>query len=106
MITTEQTFESAIVQALIERGGYTQGNPTGYSPESGLFKDEVIRFLQESQPQKWEKLTVIHGTGKKIVSFSVCRKSWTYGEVWMYYAMDLWIMAYGFRWLSFSRHLI
>ena len=63
MITTEQTFESAIVQALIERGGYTQGNPTGYSPESGLFKDEVIRFLQESQPQKWEKLTVIHGTG-------------------------------------------
>jgi type I restriction enzyme R subunit len=61
MITTEQIFETAIVQSLIEQGGYTQGNASDYSIELGLFKYEVICFLQDSQPQKWEKISAIHG---------------------------------------------
>lgn len=62
MITTEQIFESAIVQSLVENGGYTQGNANEYSIELGMFKKEVICFLQESQPQKWEKISAIHGS--------------------------------------------
>jgi len=62
MITTEQIFESAIVQSLVENGGFTQGNAHDYSIELGMFKCEVIRFLQESQPQKWEKISAIHGS--------------------------------------------
>ncbi|WP_373551540.1 type I restriction endonuclease subunit R [Haliscomenobacter sp.] len=60
-LTTEHTFESAIVQTLVERGGYTEGNAPDYSPELGLFKYKVIQFLQQSQPKRWAKITAIHG---------------------------------------------
>jgi type I restriction enzyme, R subunit len=60
-ITTEHTFESALVQNLIQQGGYTQGNAPDYSPELGMFKYDVIKFLQESQPKRWEKISAIHG---------------------------------------------
>ncbi|NUQ23727.1 MAG: type I restriction endonuclease subunit R [Saprospiraceae bacterium] len=61
MITTEHTFESALVESLITEGGYTQGNAQDYSPELGMFKNEVIHFLQQSQPKRWEKIAAIHG---------------------------------------------
>ena len=60
-ITTENIFETAFVQSLVEQGGYTQGNAEDYSKELGLFKYEVIAFLQESQPKKWAKISAIHG---------------------------------------------
>lgn len=60
-ITTENTFETALVQSLTDHGGYTEGNAPDYSPELGMFKYEVIRFLQESQPKRWEKISAIHG---------------------------------------------
>lgn len=60
-ITTEHTFETALVQSLVASGGYTEGNAPDYSPELGLFKYEVIRFLQKSQPKRWAKLSAIHG---------------------------------------------
>lgn len=60
-ITTENTFETALVQSLVEQGGYTEGNAPDYSPELGMFKYEVIKFLQESQPNRWEKISAIHG---------------------------------------------
>jgi type I restriction enzyme R subunit len=60
-ITTENTFETALVQSLIEQAGYTEGNAPDYSPELGMFKYEVIKFLQESQPKRWEKISAIHG---------------------------------------------
>jgi type I restriction enzyme R subunit len=60
-ITTENTFETALVQSLVEQGGYTEGNAPDYSPELGIFKYEVIKFLQESQPKRWDKICSIHG---------------------------------------------
>ena len=60
-ITTENTFETAIVQSLIENGGYTLGNAPDYSPELGLFKYEILKFLQETQPENWKKISAIHG---------------------------------------------
>ncbi|MBN2737360.1 MAG: type I restriction endonuclease subunit R [Spirochaetales bacterium] len=60
-ITNENTFETALVHSLVEQGGYTQGNAADYSPELGMFKHEVITFLQESQPRPWEKICSIHG---------------------------------------------
>ena len=68
-ITTENTFETALVQSLVEHGGYTQGNAPDYSPELGMFKYEVIRFLQESQPKRWDKIVAIHGAdaGNRVI---------------------------------------
>lgn len=60
-ITTENTFETAIVQSLVEQGGYTQGNAEDYSKELGMFKSEVLSFLQTSQPKRWAKIAAIHG---------------------------------------------
>ena len=60
-ITTENTFETAIEQALVQNGGYTIGDSTTYSQELGFFRDEILAFLQRSQPKKWEKISAIHG---------------------------------------------
>ncbi len=60
-LTTERTFESALVESLTEHGSYTEGNAADYSPELGLFKYEVLHFLQQSQPKRWEKIAAIHG---------------------------------------------
>jgi len=60
-LLSEQTFETAIVENLIESGGYTAGNPKDYSPELGMFKTEVLGFLQASQSEQWKKLAAIHG---------------------------------------------
>lgn len=60
-ITTENTFETALAQTLVEKGGYTQGNAEDYSKELGMFKYEVIAFLQASQPKRWAKISAIHG---------------------------------------------
>ncbi len=60
-ITSETTFETAIIESLIESGGYSQGNVQEYSAELGIFKAEVLDFLQKTQPKQWEKLTAIHG---------------------------------------------
>lgn len=60
-ITTENTFETAIEQALLQNGGYSIGDPNTYSKELGFFKDEILAFLQHSQPKKWKKISAIHG---------------------------------------------
>ncbi len=60
-INTENTFESAIELVLIEKGGYKKGNPEDYSPELGLFKYDILQFLQNTQPKKWERIQTIHG---------------------------------------------
>ncbi len=59
-VTTENTFETAIVQSLIENGGYTLGDSKDYSSDLGFFKKDILDFLQISQPKKWEKLVAIH----------------------------------------------
>ena len=61
-IITEKTFETAIVESLVQLGGFTLGNAPDYSPELGMFKYEVLAFLQESQPKAWERIVAVHGS--------------------------------------------
>lgn len=61
-ISSEKTFETAVVQSLTENGGYIEGNSQEYSVELGLFKSDTIVFLKNSQPKRWEKISSIHGT--------------------------------------------
>jgi len=60
-ITSEREFETAIIQALVKNGGYTEGNSADYSPELGMFKYEILSFLQETQAKNWKKIASIHG---------------------------------------------
>lgn len=59
-ITKERLFEEAIVESLVNEGGYSEGSPEGYSPELGMFREEVLDFLKSSQPEAWQKLSDIH----------------------------------------------
>lgn len=61
-ITTENAFETAVFQSLIQGGGYLPGNTEAYNRELGLFTDDLIAFLKVSQPKRWEKLVAVHGT--------------------------------------------
>lgn len=61
-IHTEKTFESAIEQELLERGGYVKGNAENISKETALDSSTLIKFLKTSQPVEWKKLSEIHGT--------------------------------------------
>jgi len=61
-IHTEETFEEAIEQSLIEEGGYQKGNPSDYDPVLALDPVILFEFIQTTQPRKWEKISKIHGS--------------------------------------------
>jgi len=63
-IKTENTFETAIEQALLN-GGYTIGDPLTYNKDLGFFQDDILAFLERSQPKRWEKISAIHGVNTK-----------------------------------------
>ena len=60
-LTSENTFETSIIQSLMETGSYTEGDAGGYSPELGMFKTEVLQFLKDTQSGQWAKISAIHG---------------------------------------------
>ena len=60
-IHNENTFESAIIQSLVEQGGYMETTPSDFSQELALDKKQVIAFLTDTQSKQWEKLQAIHG---------------------------------------------
>lgn len=53
---TETDFERAIEYGLINQGGYAKGDPKGFDAVSALFPDEVISFIRDSQPARWDQL--------------------------------------------------
>ena len=59
-IISENTFETAIIESLLTTGGYSKGIANDYSSELGLFKAEILQFLQDTQPTQWKKLAAIH----------------------------------------------
>ena len=52
-ITSENIFETAIIENLTTSGGYSEGDAGAYSPEPGMFKAEVFQFLPTTQTQQW-----------------------------------------------------
>ena len=60
-VTSENTFETAIVESLVASGGYREGEAGAYSPELGMFKAGVLQFLQTTQTRQWDRLAAIHG---------------------------------------------
>jgi type I restriction enzyme R subunit len=60
-ITTEKTFETAIVESLTEKGGWMLGNAQAFDRKLALFPATIIDFLQDSQPRQWAKIAAVHG---------------------------------------------
>jgi type I restriction enzyme R subunit len=56
----EQDFEEHIEQNLLS-SGYSKRLPEDYDRELCLIPDEVLKFVQESQPREYEKLEAQYG---------------------------------------------
>lgn len=54
MITHESAFESNIEAHLLDHG-WSKVAPAGYDRKLGLFPDEVVSFVQASQPKAWQQ---------------------------------------------------
>ncbi len=67
--TTEKQFETDIETSLITQGGYVKGDPKAFDRELALDKETFLKFIQTSQPKKWERLEKIYkaDTGKKLI---------------------------------------
>ncbi len=73
---TETAFEEAIEAGLLATGGYEKRSPSAYDAERALFPDDVLGFLQYTQPVKWAALeallagrtaeTVLDALGKEL----------------------------------------
>ena len=51
----ESTFEASIVEYLSQRG-WIEGDPVEYSRPLGLVPQELVRFVEATQPKEWQKL--------------------------------------------------
>lgn len=59
-IHTEDTFEGAIEHDLITRRGYESRSNQHFDAETCLDAEQLLSFLQETQPEAWQKLEGIH----------------------------------------------
>ncbi|MDJ0772242.1 MAG: type I restriction endonuclease [Mastigocoleus sp. MO_167.B18] len=57
----ETAFEIAIIDSLIKDGGYQLSYTENFSRELAFDKPTVLEFVQNSQPEAWQKLEGIHG---------------------------------------------
>ncbi len=75
-IHTEINFENAICEHLANHGWlYTDGDASRYDRARALFPDDVIAWLQESQPDAWDAATKNHGANAGDVIVSRLRDS-------------------------------
>ena len=56
--TTEKGLESLIVQWLIGKDGYVQGDPQDYDREHALDSSKLLQFLAATQPDIYEILGI------------------------------------------------
>jgi type I restriction enzyme R subunit len=60
----ERTFEGAIETWLLDRGGYSKGDPRTFDRALGLDPGEVSAFVETTQPDAWRELEARHGGGE------------------------------------------
>ena len=53
-ITYESVFQADIVTQM-QAQGWQLGSPSGYQAETALYEQDVLDFVQTTQPQEWEK---------------------------------------------------
>jgi type I restriction enzyme, R subunit len=59
---TERAFEELIVDELTVDDSWVTGDPRGYDAALGLYPEDVIGFVEETQPSRWERLGKLTGS--------------------------------------------
>lgn len=70
---TESAFERLIVGELCGQSGWEGGDPRGYDANAGLYPDDVVGFIAETQTKKWERLVQLSG-GDSAARVSVLKR--------------------------------
>jgi len=87
---TETAFEEAIEAGLVAAGRYEKRPPSAYDAERALFPDDVLGFLQDTQPVKWAALeTLLVGRTSETVLDALSRELAVKGT--------LHVLRHGFR---------
>ena len=53
-VTYESTFQTDIVRQM-QAHRWQLGNPSDYTAETALYEQDVLDFVQTTQPQEWKK---------------------------------------------------
>lgn len=61
--TTETAFESYVEEILLTKGAWKSGTNAEWDKERALFPARVFAFLQETQPELWNEMQKLHGSG-------------------------------------------
>jgi len=76
----ESNFEQSIEQSLLLHGGYVKGDPPAYDKKLAIFPDEVVAFVQDTQPDFWERFSALNnGNAKAVLIESLVRELRTKG---------------------------
>jgi len=59
----EIAFETAVEHSLLTAGGYDKGDPAQYDRTLALHPHLVLKFVQTTQPSKWQTIVAYYGKG-------------------------------------------
>ena len=57
--SSEKAFQNDILQALLANG-WKRGKSAAYDHERALYAEDVLGFVQESQPEQWAKFVKLN----------------------------------------------
>ncbi len=58
---SEEAYEALIEEHLVAQGGYEKGSPGAYDQALALMPEDLLAFVQRTQPKLWDKQAAIHG---------------------------------------------
>lgn len=81
MYKTEAAFETVLEADLVGHG-YVRVDRDGFDPERAVFPEEVLGFIQATQPKEWARLEALLGekTGEQVLA-DMCRWMDTNGSL-------------------------
>ena len=79
----ESHLEAYIVQKL-QAQGWVVGQSKNYHTDYALYPEDLITWIQVTQPEKWEKLQALNGsnTEKRIIDRLDCQWSLKSAPLW------------------------
>ena len=57
--TNERTFQDEIIEHLLGNG-WVLGSSAKYNRELAIYEEDLLDFVQETQPEQWEKFSGIY----------------------------------------------
>ena len=61
--TKESAFETYVETILLDTAGWHSGDVSEWDVDRALFPTVILAFIQDTQPNLWEQMRGLHGTG-------------------------------------------